>query len=213
LHVFAVRDDGQIVHKRAFIGGGPLTNEPWAAVPGGLVTDAAVTAAVGTGRLVLCAKGTDNQLHVNELAVGGRSWSGWALVPGGGHTNANPALVAFQDELYLFIKGLTSNKVLVQARSPEGDQWTPWAELPGAGRTDASVAATTANNQCYVFVKGLDGAPYVNVASDSGTWSGWHRLPNPGSTNVALATAAIGSRVYLFAKGVQDNALYVRRTG
>jgi hypothetical protein len=213
LHVFAVRDDGQIVHKRAFLGGGPLTNEPWAAVPGGLVTDAAVTAAVGTGRLVLCAKGTDNQLRVNELAVGGRSWGGWSLVPGGGHTDDNPTLVAFQDELYLFIKGLTSDKVLVQARSPEGDRWTQWAELPGAGRTDVSVAATTANDQCYVFAKGLDGAPHVNVASDSGTWGGWGRLPNPGSTNVGLATAAIGSRVYLFAKGVQDNALYVRRTG
>jgi hypothetical protein len=211
LHVFAVRDDGQIVHKRVFIGGGPLTNEPWTPVPGGLATNAAVTAAVGTGRLVLCAKSTDNQLHINELAVGGRSWSGWSLVPGGDHTNAGPALVGFQDELYLFIKGLTSDKVLVKARSPEGSSWTQLAELPGTGRTDASVAAVSSNNQCYVFIKGLHGAPHVNVASDSGTWSGWSRLPNPGTTNAALATAAIGSRVYLFAKGVNDNALYVRR--
>jgi hypothetical protein len=212
LHLFAVRDDGRIMQKRAFIGWGPLSNEPWVEVPGGMVTDCAVSAAVGTGRLVLCAKGTDNQLRINELAVGGRSWSGWALVPGGGHTNASPALVAFQDELYVIIKGLTSNKILVQARSAEGDTWTPWAELPGAITTDASVAAATANNQCYVFVKGPDSTPHLNIASDSGSWSGWGQLPNPGSTNVALSTAAIGSRVYLFAKGVNDNALYVRRT-
>lgn len=212
LHVFAVRDDGQIVHKRAFIGGGPLSNEPWTVVPGGLVTDAAVTAAVGTGRLVLCAKSVDNQMHVNELAVGGRSWSGWSLLPGGGHTNGNPTLVAFQDELYLLIKGLTSNRILAQARSPEGTQWTQWAELPGAGKTDTSLAAVSANNRCFVFAKGLHNTPYVNIASESGTWSGWHQLPNPGTTDVAFGTAAIGSRVYLFAKGIQDKALYVRRT-
>lgn len=213
LYVFAVRDDGQIVYKRAFVGTGPLTNEPWTVVPGGLTTDAAVTAAVGTGRLVLCAKGTDGQLNINELAVGGRSWSGWSLVPGGGHTNAGPTLVAFQAELYLFIKGLTSNKILAQVRSMEGTQWTEWAELPGGGHTDASIAAVTANNQCYVFVKGIaNQEPYLNIASDSGTWSEWVQLPNPGTTDVAFGTAAIDSRVYLFAKGIQDRKIYVRRT-
>jgi hypothetical protein len=213
LHVFAVRDDGQIVHKRVFIGNGPLTNEPWTAIPGGLVTDAAVAAAVGTGRLVLCAKGVDNQLHVNELAVGGRSWSGWSLVPGDGHTNAGPTLVAFQDELYLMIKGLVSNKIMVQARSEEGEQWTQFAEVPGAGTTDSSIAAIAANMQCYVFTKGIqDKAPYVNIASESGTWSGWNILPDAGTTDAALATTAIGARIYLFAKGIQDNVIYVRRT-
>jgi hypothetical protein len=178
-----------------------------------MVTDAAVTAAIGTGRLVLCAKGTDNQLYVNELTVGERSWSGWTLVPGSGHTNAGPTLVAFQDELYLFIKGLNSSKILVQARSPEGAHWTQCAELPGAGTTDASLAAVAANGQCYVFAKGIgDKAPYVNIASDSGTWSGWHLLPNPGTTDTALAAASIGTHVYLFAKGIQDKALFVRRT-
>jgi hypothetical protein len=213
LHLFAVRDDGHIVHKRAFIGTGPVTSEPWTEVPpGGQVTDAAVSAAVGTGRLVLCAKGIDNQLYINELAVGGLNWSGWSAVPGGGATNAGPALVAFQDELYLFIKGLTSGKILVQARSVEGTQWSQWAELPGNGQTDASAVASSANNQCYVFVRGLDSTPYLNVGSPSGSWSGWSQLPNPGTTDVALGCAALGPRVYLFAKGIQDKALYVRRT-
>jgi len=213
LHLFAVRDDGHIVHKRAFVGGGPLTNEPWAEVPSGFVTDAAVSAAVATGHLVLCAKGTDNQLYVNELAVGGRSWSGWSPVPGGGQTTANPALVNFQDELHLLIKGLTSNRILARARSSDGASWTDWAELPGAGRTDAGMAAVSANQQCYVFVKGInDRAPYLNIASNTGSWSGWNALPHPGSTDVGLAAAAIGARVYLFAKGIDDKRIYMRRT-
>ena len=212
LHLFAVRDDGHIVHKRVFIAGGPATNEPWVEVPGGFVTNAAVSAAVATGRLVLCAKGNDNQLYINELACGGRSWSGWSLVPGGGHTDANPTVVNFQDELYLLIKGLTSDRILTMARAADGLSWSEWAELPGSGRTDAGMAAVSANGQCYVAVKGLNNAPWINIASSTGTWSGWSELPNPGSTDVDLAAAAIGARVYLFAKGVQDRQLYVRRT-
>lgn len=212
LHLFAVRDDGHIVHKRVFVGNGPLTNEPWVEVPGGFVTDAAVSAAVATGRLVLCTKGTDNQLYINELACGGRSWSGWSLVPGGGHTNANPTVVNFQDELYLLIKGLTSNDILAMVRSADASSWSEWAELPGAGRTEAGMAAVSANEQCYVAVKGLNNAPWINIASNTGSWSGWSELPNPGTTDVALATAAIGARVYLFAKGINDRQLYVRRT-
>jgi hypothetical protein len=212
LHLFAVRDDGHIVHKRVFIGTGSQTNEPWVEVPGGFVTDTAVSAAVATGRLVLCAKGTDNQLYINELACGGRSWGGWSLVPGGGHTNANPLVVSFQDELYLFIKGLTSQRILTTVRSADGNHWSEWAELPGAGRTDAGITAISANGQCYVAVKNLNNTPSINIASNTGTWSQWTELPNPGATDTALAAAAIGARVYLFAKGINDRQLYVRRT-
>jgi hypothetical protein len=211
LHLFAVRDDGHIVHKRVFIGNGPLTNEAWMEVPGGFVTDASVSAAVATGRLALCAKGTDNQLYINELACGERSWSG-SLVPGGGHTNANPAVVSFQDELWLLIKGLTSNRILTTVRSASGNNWSEWAELPGGGRTNAGIAAVSANGRCYLAVKGLSNTPWINVASNTGTGSGWSELPNPGTTDVGLTMAAIGARAYLFAKGINDRQLYVRRT-
>jgi hypothetical protein len=212
LHLFAVRDDGHIIHKRVFIRDSPPTNGPWVEVPSGFVTNAAVSAAVATGRLVLCAKGTDNQLYINELACGGRSWSGWSLVPGSGHTNVNPTVVNFQDELYLLIKGFTSDRILAMVRSADGSTWSEWAELPGAGRTDAGMASISANGQCHVAVKGLNNAPWINIASNTGTWSGWSQLPNPGTTDVALAATAIGSRVYLFAKGINDRQLYVRRT-
>jgi hypothetical protein len=211
LRLFAVRGDGVVVQKRVFIGTSAVSQEPWTPLPG-VLTDAAVTAAVGTGRLVACAKALDGQLYFNELAVGERSWSGWSVVPGAGHTNANSQLVPFQDELYLLIKGLNSDRILVLARSAEGTQWTEWAEVPGGGRTDQSVAATYANGQCYVFVKGLDNTPYLNVSSNTGTWSGWRQLPNPGTTDKSLAATAIGSRVYLFAKGINDRQLYMRRT-
>lgn len=218
LHLFAVRDDGHIVHKRVFIRGGPVTSDPWVEVPGGFVTNAAASAAVATGRLVLCAKGTNNQLYVNELACGGRSWSGWSVLPGRRHTKITPTVVNFEQELYLFIKDSTSDLILVTVRSTDGTSWSEWAELPGSGATDTSVAAVSAaksaagHQQCYVAVKGLSNGPWINVASNTGTWSGFKELPNPGGTDVALAAEAIGLRVYLFAKGITDRQLYVRHT-
>ena len=212
LHLFAVRADGHIMHKRLFAEGGARGAEPWKEVPGGFVTNAAVSAAVATGRLVLCAKGMNDRIYINELACGGRTWGGWTSVPGEGHTDVSPTVVNFQDELYLFIKGLTSNKILTKARSADGLTWSNWAELPGAGQTNDGVAAVSAGEQCYVAIKGLSGHPWINIASNTGSWSGWKELPNPGATDVGLALVATGSQVYLFAKGVADRQIYMRRT-
>jgi hypothetical protein len=121
-------------------------------------------------------------------------------------------VVNFQDELYLFIKGLTSQRILTTVRSVDGTQWSEWAELPGANHTDAGIAAVSASGQCYVAVKSLSNAPSINIASNTGTWSQWSELPNPGATDAGLAAAATGARVYLFAKGINDRQLYVRRT-
>jgi hypothetical protein len=119
--------------------------------------------------------------------------------------------VSFQDELYVFIKGLTSKRILLKARTLNGD-WTPWGEVPGAGRTDASITATATDGQLFVFVKGLDGTPYVNVASETATWSGWLQLPNSGVTDTSIAATTVGNRVQLFAKGISNPQVFVRST-
>jgi hypothetical protein len=169
-----------------------------------------VAATVASGRLVVCAKGLDNQLYLNELGPGGRGpWTGWQPVPGGGQTNVAPALAAFQEDLYVFIKELTSGRILTKARSAEGE-WTNRAEVPGRGVTDQPIAAVSAG-QLHLFVKGVaDRRPYSNVASSTGSWSGWSLLPTAGTTDAALAAGAIQNRLYLFAKGVAGRQLYVR---
>jgi hypothetical protein len=177
-----------------------------------MLTSTAVTSATVNGRLVLCALSQDRKIYLNELAPGGRYWSGWQLVPGGGSTDITPTVIAFQDELYLFIKGLTSKRILMRTRTVNGD-WTPYGEVPGAARTDSPITAITNEGQLFVFIKGAsDRAPYVNVASETGSWSGWQMLPNPGSTDVALAAAPSGNRVYLFAKGINNPSIFVRST-
>lgn len=212
MYTFAVQPDGKIVHKFYTGTEDEHSMQPWQDVPGGVLTNTSVACATVNGRLVLCALSQERQIYLNELAPGGRYWSGWYTIPGGGSTDVTPMVVAFQDELHIFIKGLTSRRVLLKTRTPDGD-WSPWAEVPGAARTDAPIAAITAEDQLFVFIKDPSSrAPFVNVASATGTWSGWQMLPNPGATDTALGTAAVNDRVYLFAKGIDDRRVYVRST-
>ena len=209
---FAVRNDGRIACRVFSDIQNEFTEEPWRDVPGEFATNTGVSTAIVNGRLVLCALGQDQGIYLNELAPGGRTWTGWYQVPGGGRTNVTPTVANFQDELYVFIKGLTSRRILVKARSVDGF-WQPWAELPGAGKTNDAITAVAANQQLFVFSKLPDSnAPQVNVASRTGTWSGWVTLPNAGATDRPLAAANASGRVYLFAKGIDNPALFVRST-
>jgi hypothetical protein len=213
LYAFAIRDDGAIMFKRLFVDTGGLLTDPWAEVPGGGRTDAAVSAAVVNGRLVLAAKGIqDQQIYLNELSPAGRVWSGWSAVPGGGQTDRTPAVQGFQDELYVIIKGLSTQRILVKVRTADGD-WTDWSPLPGGGSTDTKIAPLAVRGQLYLFGKGInDNRPYLNAASDTGTWGGWQPFPAGGTTDVNLSATAIGSRIFLFAKGINDRQIYVSHT-
>ncbi len=211
MYAFAVDDQGKILHKYYRYDETELSIQTWEDVPGGLLTSTSVASATVNGRLVLSAVGADQQVYLNEMAPGGRYWSGWFNIPGDGHTDVTPAIVSFQDELYIFIKGLTSRRILVKTRTVDGF-WLPWAEVPGDGRTDAAITAVTSDGQIYLFVKGTDMMPYVNIASETGTWSGWMALPNPGVTDAGLAATASENKVFVFAKGIEDKQLYVRTT-
>ncbi len=214
LYTFVVQPDGRIMHKYFSPGATeipPGVTPSWEEVPGGFLTNAACACGMVNGSLVLCAINNDLEIHLNELAPGGRRWSGWYKIPGGGHTDVTPAVASFQDELYVFIKGLTSKRILLKTRLVDGD-WTSWAEIPGAGRTDAPISAIATQGQLYIFVKGTDQKPYVNVASETGSWSGWHVLQNPVMTDTALAATEMDDRFVLFAKGIDDRRLYMRST-
>ena len=211
MYAFAVKPEGGILHKFYSPEENEQTVQVWEDVPGGMLTSTNVTSAMVNGRLVLCALSQDRKIFLNELAPGGRYWSGWYQIPGGGNTDVTPTLASFQDELYVFIKGLTSKRILMKARTLNGD-WTPWGEVPGAGRTDASITAVATEGQLFIFVRGTNNLAYANIASETGTWTGWLQLPGTITTDMPLAAAPAGNRVYLFAKAANNTQLFVSST-
>jgi hypothetical protein len=112
-------------------------------------------------------------------------------------------------------------EILVTVRSPEGS-WTDWAAVPGGGMTDVPVCALRADptgsnagtdpshgdtdqlhDQLYLFSKGIgDRAPYLDIASETGTWSQWQPIHSGGTTDVAFAAAAIRDKLYQAGKEV-----------
>lgn len=211
VYAFAVRNDGRIAHKYYNNVEDEQTIQPWEDVPGGMLTNTGVGCATVNGRLVLCALGTNSSIYLNELAPGGRYWSGWYTIPGGGTTNVTPSVVMFQDELYIFIKGHSSKRILLKSRTVDGD-WMPWGEVPGTGLTEGPISPVATGGQLFLFVKGLDHQTYINVASETGTWSGWSQLPDGRVTDTAIAAATKDSHVVLFLKGINDRKIYARAT-
>lgn len=217
-YAFAVRDDNTIWHKQLYDGNQSLLDGPWKEVSGGGHTDVAVAATVANGRLVLAAKGiADKKISLNELGPGGRAWSGWKTIPNSLQTDRPPALAAFQDELYVFIKDF-SGRLLTKVRSTDGD-WTDWVELPDTRNSDVQVAAAstdtpTTAGQLYVFAKDPgDHAPRLNVASETGTWSRWQTITDGGATDTALAVTVVGKKLYLFTKGLSAGQVYMQHSG
>ena len=82
--IFAVLSDGRIQCRPVTGAENVFSVQPWHDVPGGMLTNTAVAASVVNGRLVLCALSRDQNVYLNELAPGGRYWSGWYQIPGGG---------------------------------------------------------------------------------------------------------------------------------
>lgn len=227
LFAFAVRTDGAVVHKRLTlpVTGEARVEEAWPEIPGGRRTDAAVSAASASGKLVVAAKGIpEGRVYVNEMTPQER-WTGWRLVPGTVHTDTTPTVAGHQGELCVLIKELKSRRILATVRLRNGS-WTEWAELPGEGVTEAPVVAVAvaarteseADEQLYVFATAAhDRAPHWNVASGTGTWSGWQPIPGGGPTDVALAGTVFEDRpsgpgLCLLANGLHDRQISLRWT-
>lgn len=212
MYAFAVNSNGGILHKYFSTEETAVPVQSWADIPGGFLTSTNVSSAMVNGRLVVCALSQDRKIYLNELAPGGRYWSGWYQIPGGGNTDVTPALVSFQDELHVFIKGLASKRILMKARTLNGD-WTAWGEVPGEGRTDASITAVAHEGQLFIFVRGTNNLAYANIASETGTWSGWLQLPATLTTDAPLAAAPTGNQVYLFAKAATASQIFMLSMG
>jgi hypothetical protein len=95
------------------------------------------------------------------------TWTEKAELPGGGSTNigvgaaGTPGVVQnqapYSKELYLFLKGSTSNKHYINMASETGT-WSAWGLLDPTSTTDRAIAAcvTTASSpKVYLFAKGI----------------------------------------------------------
>jgi hypothetical protein len=152
----------------------------WSVVPGGGLTDVALCQDSfnfsGTGGAdVLFAKLLDNRIYYNPVSVTpGVSQSivgKWTEVPGGGLTDAAPAVTGFSDfiDALLFVKGFQDQRIFVN-RADGFPNFEGWVEVPGGGLTNVAVRATGffdafGAGPILLFAVGTDGTPFINMAT------------------------------------------------
>jgi hypothetical protein len=145
-------------------------------------------------------------------------WSGWTQVPGGATTDVVLAAAAFNNQLYLFAKGLDDKRIYLDTYDTSGS-WSGWGAIPGSSTTDVALAAAIFNNKLFLFSKGINYRRiYVNISDNADSWSSWSSWSRwaevGGTTDVALAAAAFNNQLYLFAKGINNNKLiYINTFG
>jgi hypothetical protein len=121
-----------------------------------------------------------------------------------GASTHSPTAAVFNNRLYVFVKGATSN-ALYYRYMDTGGVWTGWSALPGASVYSPFPVAF--NNRLYVFVRGASNtALYYRYMDTADVWTGWSALSG-GSTH-GPAAMVFSDNLYLFVKGASSNAIY-----
>ena len=96
----------------------------WREVPGNAVTVDSISGLMFTPErlLYLFIRGADDRVYYQTTFKS--DFSGWIEVPGGGVTDAAPSAVIFQNQIYLFVKGL-DGRIYVNIKAAFGG-WSGW---------------------------------------------------------------------------------------
>lgn len=153
-------------------------------------------ATLGTGRLVLFARGGDNTLWRRDYDGAWRNWTSL-----GGSLAADPVAVSWDGQrIDLFMRGADNT---LQHRLYDGT-WRAWESLGGSLASDPAVTSWQAG-RLDVFARGASDSALWHTWYD-GTWNTWESLG--GVITAAPAATSWGpNRLDVFARGA-DNALW-----
>ena len=137
-----------------------------------------------------CKRATSNSIYYRSMDTSG-VWSGWSSLPGS--TSDSPVLVRFEDKLFLFVKGATSNSIHYQYLSSDSGTWSGWITRMGSGTSHAPAAAVY-DGKIFLFQKGTSSGKiyYATTGDTSGTyWYPWSEVPGGGTTSTSPNAAVI----------------------
>jgi hypothetical protein len=183
----------------------------WREVPGGALTDTAVSAGAGPrGGIVLAAKGPDQAVRVNSTSDGS-NWTGWSSI--GGETNVSPLMASW---MHVYTAGPDEEIFL--------HSFTGWTLVPGNALTTSAMCLNRFNlpgggSANVLFAIGTDNRVYGNpVGVTRGVSTPitgiWTEVAGGGRTDAgpAIAPFADHTAALLLVKGVADQRIFLNRT-
>jgi len=163
-------------------------------------------AAVGTNRLDVYRRGSDNNLwHARTLSDG--SWSAWSNdgAPSGG-LQSSPAAVTRSASPFVADVAVRGTNNSIWHRAYASGAWQAWEQLGGATEQAPAIVSKNAN-EVSILVKGTGTDETLYQTTFSGTaWSSYSTVPLPTSGTVGSPAATYFSdRLETFMRGSANN--------
>jgi dehydratase len=157
-------------------------------------------------RTIAVATGTDGRLFYNWWDLGGGG-NGWREVPGGGGTDAAPAVALVDNGNYAFVlaKGLDGNVYLNQGTP--GGEWVGWQSMGIA--TNVAPSMSSNGNRTIAVITAANGI-YYDWWDLGGGGHGWTQVPDL-FTYVSVGAGLVdnGDYVFLLAKNYADDTMWL----
>jgi V8-like Glu-specific endopeptidase len=162
------------------------------------------------GRLVVFARGTDNQVWHRWQVTRNGDWSGWESLgaPPGGATSDPDAALNDPGGLVVFARG-TDNAIWHAWQGGPDGNWSGWESLGGTLAGGPGAVLQT-GGRLVVFARGTDNQVWHRwQVTRNGDWSGWESLGAPpgGATSDPDAALNDPAGLVVFARGT-DNAIW-----
>ena len=161
-------------------------------------------------RSVVVATATDGRIFYDWWDLGGGG-HGWREVPGGGSTNATPAVDLVANGTYMFVDVTGLDGQLYLNQGTPGGGFVGW-RAAGAPATNVASALAAEGNRSVAVVTGTDGRIFYTWWDLGGAGNGWREVPGGGHTDAAPAVDLVANGTYMFIliKGLDGN-LYLNQ--
>jgi hypothetical protein len=166
------------------------------AIPGTASSSGPRTIIFNNNFYVFYRNQSDQALYTSfaPLSLSGGTWSTPAQITGGAFTSDTPSPCIFNNQLFVFYKGVTGDSRIWQVTSRDGTTWTsPQTVLLFRGTSAAPCAvAPPQSGSMYMFYRGPDNnSLYGSISQDGSTWS--IDVAGPANTQTDIAPNAIAN--------------------
>jgi hypothetical protein len=158
-----------------------------------------------SGRLVLFARGAEDELWHNRQRTPGGEWAGWSSL--GGWVGGMAVALDDNDRLHVLAQG-SDNALWERTEIVPGEGWSGWRSLGGWIRDPSAIRDDAGTLR--VFARGADNALLHRSGRSDRGWSGWESLG--GWVREPVAVLASDGSPAVVARGV-DAALWFRSRG
>jgi hypothetical protein len=175
----------------------------WVMLPGATTSAPSVGRIRGTDRLLLAARGSDNEIKQRQYDPRVQRWTDWAALDTDTRFAGAPTAFSYQEggSHELFAPG-TDGKLYLRYWDPAQNAWYPvWYNAPGTQPVVGAAAVTSrANGQFDLVVRGPDGILKHRYFSVQTSWTEWSVVDARAVDSSAALVSDHPNRLTLFAR-------------